>query len=30
VLHKIAEMTGQVKFLLDRAMGRGPKIIEYK
>jgi glycosyltransferase involved in cell wall biosynthesis len=30
VLHKVPEMTGQVKFLLDRAIGRGPKIIEYK
>ncbi len=30
VLHKVAEMSGQVKFLLDKMMGRGPKIIEYK
>jgi glycosyltransferase involved in cell wall biosynthesis len=30
VLHKIAQMTGQVKFLVDKAMGRGPRIIEYK
>ncbi len=30
ILHKFAEMTGQVKFLLDQVMGKGARIIEYK